>query len=389
MTVYNKISAPSIILIIVFLMTLCLPLMDSFLGISSKENYSENRQLASQPKFDINDLDHFTPDYNTYYSDNFNFRNDLIKLHSNFKFNVLGISPFPKKVAQGKNGWLYDAGVYMDYYRCKEPFSASQLEEFQNILEYRYQWLESKGINYYLVVVPVKANVYPEYLPDFVYKLRSNSKLDQLIGHLDDHSSFRLIDLRKNLFRHKNINFLYHKTDTHWNDLGAFYGASAIIDSIQNDFSILNSYNIADYQIDTSSINGKVLASMLNMNDKIRETEIKLTPKFEKKAHGGKPHNYPIPESFPYKPEFQLVNETDNDELPKALIVRDSFTNAMKKYLRESFNRTVFIWDNWEYGLNKHIVETEKPDIVITIVVEKSLHNILEHASEEEKQGLE
>jgi len=361
MTLYNKISTPSIILIIVFLIILYLPLMDSFIGISSKENYSENRQLASQPKFNINDLDHFTPDYNTYYSDNFNFRNDLIKLHSNFKFNVLGISPFPKKVAQGKNGWLYDAGVYMDYYRCKEPFSASQLEEFQNILEYRHQWLESKGIKYYLVVVPVKANVYPEYLPDFVYKLRSNSKLDQLIEHLNDHSSFRLIDLRNNLFEHKNVNFLYHKTDTHWNDLGAFYGASAIIDSIQNDFSILNSYNIADYQIDTSSIKGKVLASMLNMNDKIRETEIKLTPKFEKKAH-----------TFRFKPLMPV------------------FKNILKLFkLRESFNRTVFIWDNWEYGLNKHIVETENPDIVITIVVEKSLHNILEHASEEEKQGLD
>lgn len=358
------------------------------MGISSKENYSENRKLAEQPQLDINDLDHYTGAYDAYFSDNFNFRNDLIKLHSNFKFNLLGISPFPKKVAQGKEGWLFDAGSYMDYYRCTDVFSKDQLEQFQNLLEYRKQWLEEKGIKYFFVIVPIKANVYPEYLPGFVYKLRSQTKLDQLIEQLSENSNFQILDLKPKLIDRKGDYFLYHKTDTHWNDLGAFFGATAIIDTLKHSFPGITSNNIGDFEIDTITLKGKVLAGMLNMNDVILETEVKLNPKFKKKAHGGKPHSYPIPESFPYKPEFQLIQETNNDSLPKVLIIRDSFTNAMKKYLSESFSRTVFIWDNWEYGLNKHIVETEKPDIMITIVVEKSLHNVLENASEEEKKGI-
>lgn len=365
-----------------------MPLLDNFLGISSTGNDSENRKLAEKPQMDINNLDQFTVRYDTYFSDHFNFRNDLIQLHSNFKYNVLGVSAFPKKVAQGKEGWLFDAGSYMDYYRCKEVFSDKQLEEYQNLLEYRKHWLGTRGIKYYFVVVPIKANVYPEYLPGFVYKLRSGSKLDQLVIYLNENSDFKILDLRPKLERRKEEGQLYHKTDTHWNDLGAFYGASSIIDSLQVKFPELKSYSLENYKIDTIITKGKVLAGMLNMNDKILETNVKLKATFQKKAYGSKGNSYPIPEAFPYKPEFQSVQKTNNASLPTALIFRDSFTNAMKKYLNESFQKTIIIWDNWEYGLNKHIVETEKPDIVITIIIEKSLHNVLENASEEEKLGV-
>lgn len=54
----------------------------------------------------------------------------------------------------------------------------------------------------------------------------------------------------------------------------------------------------------------------------------------------------------------------------KVLIFRDSFTSGILPYLKESFGEILFIWD---YKLNKELIEQEKPDILIHIIVERNI----------------
>jgi hypothetical protein len=86
---------------------------------------------------------------------------------------------------------------------------------------------------------------------------------------------------------------------------------------------------------------------------------------------------YPIPADFPFPDDYAEVVQTDSAHLPKAMIIRDSFSNYLLRFRSRNFRVTVYIWDHWEYQLNEDLIEKERPDVVITIVIERHLDNVL------------
>ena len=63
---------------------------------------------------------------------------------------------------------------------------------------------------------------------------------------------------------------------------------------------------------------------------------------------------------------------------PKILVIRDSFGDQLIPFLKEPFSESVFIFDGWDYGLNKEIIETVKPDIVIFLGLETHIENFID-----------
>ena len=53
----------------------------------------------------------------------------------------------------------------------------------------------------------------------------------------------------------------------------------------------------------------------------------------------------------------------------------------MFPFLAENFSVTEKIFDKWEYKLNESIVENEKPDVFLMIVLESNLRNIIKYRS--------
>ena len=76
--------------------------------------------------------------------------------------------------------------------------------------------------------------------------------------------------------------------------------------------------------------------------------------------------------------ENQAVNNL------KILIIRESFATYQKDFYKESFGKTVLIFDSWRHGLNKNIIMNEKPDIVVIQILESMLENLLLHPAKEE-----
>jgi hypothetical protein len=63
--------------------------------------------------------------------------------------------------------------------------------------------------------------------------------------------------------------------------------------------------------------------------------------------------------------------------MPNIVIIRDSFYQTLVELTSENFNNSLFIWDNWEYGINEEIIKKEKPDIVLLEAYIGFLPNIL------------
>lgn len=79
-------------------------------------------------------------------------------------------------------------------------------------------WLRHHGIlNFYILSIPNKANVYPEYMPDTVVREDSTSKTDLLMKYLSKNTDLNVVDAKPDLLKAKKKNQVYYKTDTHYN----------------------------------------------------------------------------------------------------------------------------------------------------------------------------
>ncbi len=105
----------------------------------------------------------------------------------------------------------------IDHYSGQLQFTPEQLHDWQVLLEKRRDWLARRGIAYVFVVAPDKHTIYPEELPNWVTKVRPQTKLDQFYDYMHAHSTVPVLDLREIVRGGKKTCPTYFQTDTHWN----------------------------------------------------------------------------------------------------------------------------------------------------------------------------
>lgn len=366
----------NLLTIVIFAGIIFLPLFNTFFKIIPEYKSNENREKAKKPIFAVGHITDFSSQFDDYYTDNFSLRENIIKNLHKFEYYFFNISPSPERVVVGKQGWFY-AKKSESNYKGTNLFEPYELNQIKVDLLARTQWCENRGIKYYVAVIPNKMNVYPEYLPSNIIKLSQKSRYDQIL-ELAKTPGLNIIDTRENILKHKNDGpILYQKTDDHWNELGAFYGYEKIMNVISNDFVNLHPYKLDSFEVSTKIIKGSI-ANLVNLADENPENFLFLNPKFTSFAKNGQKHGYSVPAGISQWDYEMVVN---NEKAPdiKCLIIRDSFTLLLKKFFQEHFRKMVLIHDNWKYRLREDIIEIEKPDIVINIILETELHKLFEN----------
>lgn len=219
-------SWKSIIRIMLFLILLMGPLLGMD-WVGGKKSTAENRTLASFP-FSINSetgkISSTKSAVENWLSDNIGFRNEFVKLYSNIKINLLGLLP-GDKVIKGQDDWFfYTADNNIEIATGEYPLTESDLKK---IAEYQQQisdYYRSAGKKYILMLTPSKVSIYPEYLPMYDEALEE-TPVDIVTEYLREHTDVAVYNSKDVLLTAKNegVGRLYHKTDTHWNELGSYY----------------------------------------------------------------------------------------------------------------------------------------------------------------------
>ena len=275
-----------------------------------------------------------------------------------------------KKVLIGKQKWLfYTQDNVIEDYRGLFPFSDAELAQWKNTLEQRKKWLAEQGIAYQCIIAPNKTSIYPEYLPDAVIKFRYKTPLDQLVDYLSKNSSVQILDLRAKLSTQKKKGLLYYKTDTHWNERGAFIAYRAIIDQLRTFFPQLKAIEVHDLELGAQSYFSGDLASMLGLqNDYFEERPLYRLRRIQAHRVGSEP------KGFSQAP-FTMVTKNQNN--PRAIVFRDSFASALVPFLSENFSSITYFWQRWDKSVPiVQIIEKEKPDIVLEEIVERFIRNM-------------
>ena len=345
------------------------------------------------------------PIYNIFYSERENekgfweefklekiYNVDKLLSYKNYAFYKMGISADTNKAIVGNQGWLFLGNSHNQALAKStgqyKP-NVTDTEQWANAMFHRQKWLSEQGIPMLVFVAPNKHSIYYEHLPHYI-KLSSPNSTDILLKTALG-KGVNIHDLRPGLLKAKNDNNsrpLYQKTDSHWNNLGAAIAAQEMLEEINKVSSI--------QAIEIDSINptliptGDVAKQLRIENFLPRDLDVnyKITTKRKLKdacVEAGDP------EKFIFEGDCKLFNGIVGgiSNIPKRtyhpaaasekslLWLRDSFGTAASIFFTTAFKET---WQNHHYKMRdpkdfRQFVEKHNPDIVVFLIVERSLTN--------------
>ena len=188
------------------------------------------------------------------------------------------------------------------------------------------------GIDFYILSIPNKSSVYPEYMPDTIERKDTTSRTDLLMKYLEENTDLNVVDAKPSLVKAKKKKPVYYKSDTHFNQIGAFVTVQALKDKIDGKTDSLKKVK---FDVVNENYSGD-LASLCGMQDTFNEDT-----------------QYQLNESS--------VN-TSKKSNKRVLVIGDSFSQEMESIMNQYFAevKTVGVW-----SFDNTALDEFKPDIVV------------------------
>ncbi len=280
------------------------------------------------------------------YIDDLYMKEDLISVNTEIASFITGDMYLEStQVLKGKENWLFykteiDGHPIYDYMGVNH-FSDDELQSFKdNMTMQRDIFRDEYGIDLWFMGISNKENVYGEYMPDTVLKVNEVSRLDQLTDYLRTNTDLVFVNPKEEFKKEKeNGEQIYYMTDTHWNQIGAYVGAQAILHQVYHDeyrpADTVNFFHTGDdYAGDLASIAGV-------MDD------------------------YAIDDLYSFDEQSADMSQHRPD---KVLLIGDSFSGFLSVTLKPYFN-TVTRVDRTQFTMS--MIEEYDPDIIIWESVER------------------
>ena len=357
------------LVVIIFFLSISVISLGMMLKLDRLPQNTENRKLAELPsiKLEVNALELYPKKFKHYFNDHFGFRNTFVIMNFLIRHNILRESP-SSQVLLGKDGWLfYTNDRAIEDYRGITHFDDEILKAIAKSHESKREWLSKQGIRYILVFAPNKETIYGEWMPDYLFKIRNRSGMDEIIDYIMNNTNVDIIDLRKPLFDNKIREQLYLKTSSHWNNYAGFLAYLEIMKPVSKWFPDAKANSLEEFSIKREEIRGGDLAEMMGGGDYFREQNITLIPKKPRKAR--KVDYNPL---GTYKDPFAMKQE--NNDLPRVIVFRDCFFDEIMPFLSEHFHYSRYYWQSWNPDTPiAEMINEVQPDIVIEEKVERFL----------------
>lgn len=322
-----------------------------FVGADSS---AENRTLAELPsvKTEEGKLNFsFFSEFETYFSEHFAFRQELVTLDGDIRAEIFGTSS-NEDVIVGRDGWLYYTPTAEDFMNIN-TLSDRAINNINHNLALLSDYCDKQNAAFIFTIAPNKNSIYPEYMPYNYIETDNPGNLEKFIAVHDENEQkwmarmvsstydpdeepeeidfFIYCDLKSILLETKEMNSgyntaLYHKTDTHWNYLGALTAALRLIETAgaeMPDTSIAPSYQKNDWSGDLAEM---IYPSAVPL-DIQHYSSYDFTYQYVGRFRGFDDIN------------IQTVCEGKNGKL---LMYRDSFGEAVLPIMAESFGSAEF-----------------------------------------------
>lgn len=362
------------ILMIAFVAILCLSWVSWFLlqPWADNTNY-ENRQKAAMPELSQATYSSFPDAFAEYVEDRLPFRNELMTLNSAVEYYLFHRST-SDNVIIGKEGWLFYVnkgdGDPLACYQGTNLLSDDELAVMAENLVFWRDYLEERGMEFVFFIAPNKERIYSEYMPEEYGDPAEEYKVKQIVDYLRANTDLRVVYPYEELMQAKKVvdEPIYYKTDSHWNEIGAYVGASALLKELGIDMP-----SITDECI-TIEDPGKAegdLAKMLYLSKPMKNVDSNYhVTGYD--GHGVTNDAY----DFYGMISFSTTDAPDDRSL---YMIRDSFTSAMALVLGSQFDTANM--RHLDYYTNDDLWQCA-PDVVVLEVVERNVDKLMTFALE-------
>ncbi len=349
---------------------LLLPVVYKFVGPRLNEENNENRNLAEMPEFTWDTLSIYPLEFEAYYNDNFPFRSKLITANSRIAYQLFNEGVGSTIV--GKDGWLfYNSESSLDgsnigQFKGMATFTEEELRQAAESLEATAAWCEEHDMEFVLMICPNKERMYSEYMPDqYIPGIAEEyCNTDQLIEYLRENTDIRVVWAYEDLLEYKNDHPdtpVYYHLDTHWNYMGGYLGARALLRELGIEIPSPDERNVTPRELHFGDL---VMLMNLGASDLFNDTDYKF-------------EGYPVD-------GMQMLSDNVNGILsyqnpgrdPRNVVIyRDSFCNIMRYFLGEQFNTTNMIpkeyWD-------PSILENGECDVLVYEMTERFVSRLVD-----------
>ncbi len=379
-------------LVIVFLLAIAAPLL--LFNDATEFSSREKRSLASPPewRWDRQLLNDYPAQFTAWFDDHYGLRSELIKRSQHLKKKYFKKSP-TWLVIRGEQDWLFmDKRDSLKDHIGQIQLSKESLARWQQQLLEKQQWLNSQGIEYLIASIPNKMTLYSSYLPPRIQRHSGITVLDQLLAYLSEEAKYSAyIELEPALFAYQNSHpeqQLYFKSDTHWTSLGAFVAYQHIMQQLRKRLPTLEpELYLGDMRRETAIKKGD-LAIIIDQEDKLAELSSTLLPvkPCASDFYTTISMNQ-VGESSKQAEESSVASNGCAEKRFTALIVHDSFGEAIRPFFSESFKRVIFVSD-YERAEMVSLLSNEQPDVYLDLRVERNLRSFF-NSDALLQQGLE
>ena len=274
-----------------------------------------------------------------------------------------------ENVFAGGASTLYYGETVSDYTGAN-LLKTAQIERIKNkyasIVE-KVREASGKDTEIIFLTAPDPLSVYPEYASERHRAKRADiTRLDQFGEALSGVDGVTFLDVRGVMRQNTDIGKLYYQTDTHWTETGAYFGYRAIVEAAGQTPHPLGSFETEE----TSAPSGD-LSSFAGLTG-LTETVKFLKPLFELKAKGVENKPDSIDRSL-YSDV--LESKTEDEDLPSALMIRDSYSANLFPFICEHFRR-LYCQSMWDYEPDYEKITEIKPDYVIYVICERNIGSL-------------
>lgn len=326
------------------------------------ENNYENREKAVLPVLSSENMSRYPFLVEEWYDDRIPFRNQMISMNSAIDYYLFNTSS-SKDVIKGKDGWLFYGsktdGDPIGCYQGKNLWTEEQLQDLAEKLVQSRDNLAKEGIDFVIFVAPNRERIYADEMPWYYGAPADYYLAKQICEYLKNHTDLKVLypyeELKSATDAFSGEYETYHKTDTHWNELGAYCAMQPLFQLLKIDMPLIDDVRLSIVgEKDTSGD----LANMLNLKNYIE-------PGMTYHVEGYDTHDYQN-DKWIFSDRF-IYHATNAD--PRRLLVRrDSFCSAMSDELGSQFNYSCMVHS----GLfDNKVIKEEKPDLFIYETVER------------------
>lgn len=354
----KKKNLTNFIYIVIFLAISIVPLF----AFSDKQAAIGNETKAAKPK--LSDGTELTANVDTYFAQNFGFRNRLVYVQNVLKQNVFRTSG-QSEVIVGEDGWLFYSRALDDFLGTSVA-DETEVERMGAVVLMMQDYVESRGGEFIFFSAPNKMSVYGEYMPYYYIEDDGRGNYERLYSELVK-AGVNTVQLKNTLSLKKADGVqLYHKLDSHWNNYGAAVAYETVANKLSevygDEFKGYTRYSTMPYSV-KNNFSGDLQSMLLPGSDR-KDEQLE----------------FDAAENFEYTNRFRgvddLVITTSNESkaVDKSVtLFRDSFGNALYWFFANDYT-SLTAKREIPYNIYQAAEESE---LVAVELVERNLRNLL------------